>query len=214
MVFALPATLIVSLVVALLAALQLGDFFRAGDELLAVLIAVAGFAVLSITILATGYRLANRPRTLSAIAGGLALAATALALWPGTVERIVARSGAPLPAGFERSAIALELLVPALLAVLVQWGLVRRRFLHAPGVDDLTLWPWLTTAAAGLAILNPIGLALVWMALKAPSADALKDVATTVTAAGAAVLVVMGAIECYIRGRRRSRDRWEPSLNE
>ena len=104
--------------------------------------------------------------------------------------------------------------MPALLAVLVQWGLVRRRFLHATGADDLTLWPWLTTAAAGLAILNPIGLALVWMALKAPSADALKDVATTVTAAGAAVLVVMGAIECYIRGRRRSRDRWEPSLNE
>ena len=53
MVFALLATLIVSLVVALLAALQLGDFFRAGDELLAVLIAVAGFAVLSITVLAT-----------------------------------------------------------------------------------------------------------------------------------------------------------------
>ena len=101
MVFALLATLIVSLVVALLAALQLGDFFRAGDELLAVLIAVAGFAVLSITVLATGYRLAKRPRTLSAIAGGLALAATALALWPGTVERIAARSGAPLPAGFD-----------------------------------------------------------------------------------------------------------------
>ena len=58
--------------------------------------------------------------------------------------------------------------MPALLVVLMQWGLVRRRFLRATGADDLTLWPWLTTAAAGLAILNPIGLALVWMALNAP----------------------------------------------
>ena len=64
--------------------------------------------------------------------------------------------------GTENTSITLELIVPALLAVLVQWGLVRRRWLQGHGdEDDLTRWPWITTAVAGLVILNPFGLAFL-----------------------------------------------------
>jgi hypothetical protein len=212
MVFAFLATLIVSLVVALLAALQLGDFFRAGDELLVLLVVVTSFAALAIVVFAIGYRLAPRLRTLNATAATLAVVATALATLP--VERIAARAGVPSTTGLERSIIALELLVPALVTILVQWGLVRRRWLQARGEDDLTLWPWLTTVAAGLVVLNPIGLALAWAALYGASGDGLKELATTATTTVVAVLVVMGALECYIRGRRLRRHPWEPSPNE
>ena len=212
MVFAFLATLIVSLVVALLATLELGDFFRTGDELLVLLIAVATFTVLSIVVFTIGYRLARRLQTLNAIAAVLALVATASAALP--VERLAVRAGVPFAAGQERSTITLELLVPMLLTVLVQWGLVRRRWLRSRGADDLTLWPWIPTAAAGLVILNPIGLAFAFAALHGVTGDRLSEMATTATATVAAALVVMGAIECYMRGRMRRRRLWEPSPNE
>jgi hypothetical protein len=212
MVFAFVATLTASLVVALLAALQLGDFLRAGDELPVLLIAVAIFAGLSIVAFAVGYRLARRLQTLNAIAATLALLATGLAALP--IEQVAARIGVPFMTGLERSSSALELLVPTLLTVLVQWGLVRQRWLRTRGADELTLWPWLTTVVAGLIILNPIGLALAFVALHGAAGNRLSDLATTATATTAAVLVVMGAIECYIRGRTRRRHTWEPSPNE
>ncbi len=45
--------------------------------------------------------------------------------------------------------------------MLVQWGLVRRRWLRAAAEDDFTRWPWIATAVAGLVVLNPFGLAFL-----------------------------------------------------
>ena len=96
MVFAFVATLTASLVVALLAALQLGDFLRAGDELPVLLIAIAIFAVFSIVVFAVGYRLARRLQTLNAIAATLGLVATSLAALP--IEQVAGRIGVPFMA--------------------------------------------------------------------------------------------------------------------
>jgi hypothetical protein len=199
MVFAFLATLIVSLVVALLAALQLGDFFRAGDELLVLLVVVTSFAALAIVVFAIGYRLAPRLRTLNAIAATLAVVATALATLP--VERIAARAGVPSTTGLERSIIALELLVPALVTILVQWGLVRRRWLRLRGEDDLSLWPWVATVIGGLAILNPVGLDVIGQAITYSSTSWLRGLVRTVALSAAAALLAMLLIETYIRGR-------------
>lgn len=203
-VFAFLGMWLLSFVVGVLAVLQLGDFFRSGDELLVVLISIAVFATISIAVFATVYVL-GKQTAFNAVAFGLAVVAAGMALWPGTIARIAERSTNPYTVATERTHIALELLIPALLLVLVQWGLVRRRSLVVTGQDDVTLWPWLTTTLAGLVILNPIGLAFVWAAIRQSPTDWLREVATLVAAAGTGAVVVMAAIECYIRGRIRRR---------
>ena len=95
--------------------------------------------------------------------------------------------------------IALELLVPSVLAVLVQWGLVRRRHLQMAGEDDLTLWPWVTTGSRGFVILNPYGLAFLQATLKRTAGDLMWQFIVQVTVGVACGLIVMAGIECYIR---------------
>jgi hypothetical protein len=204
-VLAFFGMLLVSLIVGVLAALQLGDFFRAGDELPVVIVAIVAFASVSIAVFATAYVRVKQAHALNAVAFGLAIVATGMALWPGTLTRIAERSTNPYTVATERTYIALELLIPALLLVLVQWGLVRRRWLIVAGEEDVTVWPWLTTALAGLGILNPIGLAFFWAAIRQSPTDWLREVATLVAATAVAAVVVMAAIECYIRERIRRR---------
>jgi hypothetical protein len=200
-VIAFFGMLLLSLVVALLAAFQLGDFFRASEEFNLIITVIAIFASASIAAFAITYAVAKRLRAINAIALALALLALGLVALPRLVEQIAERSSNPFSVGTENGAITLELLGPALLVVLVQWGLVRRRWLRAAGEEDLSLWPWVTTVIAGLLILNPIGLALVWSALRRASTDWLRDLATMIAAVAAGALVVMALVECYIRGR-------------
>ena len=101
----------------------------------------------------------------------LAVVALAPVALPGLVQTIADRSTNPYTVGVENTHITLELVVPALLAVLVQWGLVRRRWLRAAGDDDLTRWPWITTGVGGLVILNPFGLAFLQGTLKHAGGD-------------------------------------------
>ena len=119
------------------------------------------------------------------------------------MQQIADRSTNPYTVGIENTYVTLELMIPALLAVLVQWGLVRRRWLRAAGErgsDALALGH--DRAWRGLVILNPIGLAVVAHdAANAPGPTACGSIFATVTAAVAGVLVVMASIECYIRGR-------------
>jgi hypothetical protein len=114
--------------------------------------------------------------------------------------------------GVENTYITLELIVPALSAVLVQWGLVRRHWLRLHGEEELTRWPWVTTAVAGLVILNPIGLAFLGGTLNRSGGDLLWEFVATVTGAGLAALLVMAWIECYIRDRMLNRRLGAPPL--
>jgi hypothetical protein len=151
-------------------------------------------------------------RSINRIALSLALLALALVALPSLFERIAERSTNPFAVSGGNIPITLELLVPSLLVVLVQWGLVRRRWLRAAGEEDLSLWPWVTTALAGLAILNPLGLALLSSALRQSASDFMAPYFAVMTAAAACALVVIAAIECYIR-RRVLRRRLESSLS-
>ena len=114
---------------------------------------------------------------------------------------IADRSTNPYTVGIENTSITLELVIPALLAVLVQWGLVRRRWLRAAAEDDFTRWPWIATAVAGLVVLNPFGLAFLQASLQHSASDFMWQFTATVTGAGLAALLVMAWIECYIRDR-------------
>jgi hypothetical protein len=209
-VFAFLGMLLISMVVALLAALQLGDFFGANDEFVLVIAGVMGFTVVALAVFAAVYRLTRHPGMLSVAALVLAVLALAPVVLPGLVQIIADRSTNPYTVGTENTHITLELVIPALLAVLVQWGLVRRRWLRSAGAEDLTHWPWVTTAIAGLVILNPVGLAFLQATLNRSGGDFMWEFTATVTAVVLGALLVMAWIECYIR-ERILRRRLEPA---
>jgi hypothetical protein len=199
--FAFLGIWLISLIVALLAALQLGDFFGANAEFGLVILGVMGFTVFALLVFALAYAMARRAAVLAFVALALAAIALAPAALPGLIQMIADRSTNPYTVGTENTSITLELVIPALLTVLVQWGLVRRRWLRAAAEDDFTRWPWIMTAVAGLVILNPVGLAFVQGTLKHSGGDFMWEFTATVTGAGLAALLVMAWIECYIRDR-------------
>jgi hypothetical protein len=199
--FAFLGMLLLSLVIAMLAALQLGDFFQATDEFALVAGVVAGFAVVAMAAFAASYALVSRARALNGAAWLLAAAAAALPSVPGLVDWIASHATNSHTVGIENTYIRIEVMVPALIVVLVQWGLIRRRWLRTAGEDDFSLWPWATTVVAGLVILNPVGLALVSSAFKRSAADLLWELFAWMAAATSAALVVMAVVECYIRKR-------------
>jgi hypothetical protein len=209
-IFAFLGMLLLSLVVALLAALQLADFFRTGDEFLLVVMALAIFAAVATVAFAIGHWKAKRIQALHWIAFVLAVIALAPMVSPRLVERIVEHSAGVYTVGVENTSITLELVIPALLAVMVQWGLVRRRWLLTNGAEDLTLWPWVTTVTAGLVVLNPIGLAVLSAALSSSGSDFMRQYFAMAAAVVAGILVVAALIECYIRRRILRRRLKEP----
>jgi hypothetical protein len=208
--FAFIGIWLISLVVAMLAALQLGDFFMANQEFPLIIAAIVAFDTAAMVLFGVGYALARHLRILHGVALVLVLCALAPVVLPGFVQKIADRSTNPYTVGIENTYITLELVIPALLAVLVQWGLVRRRWLRATGADDLTLWPWVTTVIAGLMVLNPFGLAIVGATLRHSGSDWFWEIWATVTAGATLVLVVMALVECYIR-RRILRRRLTPA---
>ena len=199
--FAFSGMLLLSMVVALLAVLQLGDFFGANDEFALIIAGVMGFSVLALAVFAIAFAKARRGVVITWIALLLAVLALAPVALPGLVQKIADRSNNPFTVGVENTYITIELVVPALMAVLVQWGLVRRRWLRAAGADEMTHWPWVTTGVAGLVILNPIGLAFLGSTLNHGASDFLWEFVASVTAAVLGTLLVVAWIECYIRDR-------------
>ena len=197
--FAFFGIYLISLLVAELAALSLGDFFGANDEFVVVLAAVAAFTTLAAAVFAIVYGTVKRPRALGIAAMLLALLAIVAVATPGLIGWIAAFSANPFSVGEEEISIALELVIPALLAVLVQWGLVRRRLLRMSGQDELARWPWVTTGIATFVLLNPLALTFVLASFK--RVDLMWQFMATATAGTVGVLVVMAAVECYIRGR-------------
>lgn len=199
--FAFLGMLLISMLVALLAALQLGDFFLANEEFVVVIAVVAGFTLLSLAAFAIVYAVTPRAGPLTTVALILALLALAPVALPSLIQKVADRSTNPYSVGVENASIVLELVIPALLAVLVQWGLVRRRWLRSVGGDDLSRWPWFTTAVAALVILNPYGLAFIQSALQHSATDWLWELSASITAGVLALLLVAAWLECYIRDR-------------
>lgn len=204
-VFAFLGIYLTSLLVAELAALSLGDFFGTNDEFIVVLAVVAAFATLAAIVFAIVYGTVKRARPLNGVAlllglvAIIAVAVPSLVGVPNLVSWIASFSTNPFTVGEEEISIALELVIPAMLAVLVQWGLVRRRYLQMTGADDLALWPWITTGIATFVLLNPLGLTFVLASFK--RVDLMWAFMASATAGTVGALVVMAAVECYIRRR-------------
>jgi hypothetical protein len=210
---AFAGTFLLSLFVALLAALQLADYFGTTDRLAIVLAAVAAFVTISLLAFVAANSTARRPGTITCVAIFLALVAAAPLAWPA-----VARAGGlPNPLGETANlAMALEFIVPALIAVLMQWGLVRRRWLRLRGEEDLSRWPWFTTAVAALAILSPFGLDALGQsfgqALGHRTSGWSRETMRTVTLGAAGAMLAMAVTEYYIRDRMRRRRLSRPPM--
>ena len=194
-------TFLLSLFVALLAALQLADYFAATEEFGLVLIALLVFVTICLLAFVAANVWARQPRVFNAVAAGLALLAFIPLAFPALVKTAADRSTNPFSIAIENTAVALEFIVPALVAVLVQWGLVRRRWLRLRGEDDLSLWPWIATMVGGLAILNPYGLDVIGQAISYRPTNWLRDMVRTIALGGVAALLAMVFLETYIRGR-------------
>ncbi len=214
--FAFLGILVLSLIVALLAALQLADHFRAAEEFVLVLAVLPVFATGSIAVLGLASARAGSARTLNRVAAGLAALACILVVLPGGVEYIARRASDPFGIHQKTIQVAIQIVAPALFAILVQWGLVRHRWLRIRGDEDLSRWPWVTTIVAGLAILNPIGLEFIASAIRQSPTDWLRQFTLTVTLSGLAALVLMGLVEYAVRGwmRRRRLGDSRPPLPE
>ena len=127
--FAFLGTLLLSQFVALLAGLQLADFFRVTEEFIAVMMGLMLFALISVVLFAIVYNVARTARAFQLLAIALVVIVLALLALPGAIAAVASGSLAPLSLGVKDVPVLLELLIPALVTILVQWGLVRRRWL-------------------------------------------------------------------------------------
>jgi len=194
------ASLLLSLVAAWLASLSLAEHFHTGAGVFNLILAfLFGFAGVATAVFALARVWAGRARIIDLAAVGLALLAGAIVSVPQLIQWIADRSTNPFTVGIENTHIAIQLLVPALLIVLVQWGLARRFWRRARG-DSLSGWPWVTTVIGALVILSPIGLDILRSAQPSRS-NFMWELAAMIALGVGAVLLVMAAVEWYIRAR-------------
>jgi hypothetical protein len=203
--FVFLGILLVSLVVSFLAALQLADFFLATEEFIAVMMALVAFNFVALLIFAAAYAAVRRVGGLAAVAVLLCVAALVLVALPSIMDMQAGRGSLADSFRGKNLAVSLELLVPAVIAILVQWGLTRHRWLRMRGHEDLSPWPWVTTVIAGLIVLNPLGLNVMAAAFEQSATDWFRQFWTWIAAAGAVAVLVFGWVEYYIRGRMLSR---------
>lgn len=204
-VLAFIGTFLLSLFVAMLAALQLADYFGAGEDFVMVMIALAVFVTASMVVLSVMSAAVRRIWILNWTAALLIVLACA----PFALPVLMWHAGwTPTLGPFfgpKDTAVTLEFIVPALLAVLAQWGLIRRRWLRNRNEDDLTLWPWFATLVAGLVVLNPVALDLLGQELAFRTGAWPRDTVRTIVLGGAGALIAMTLVEYYIRGWIRRR---------
>lgn len=182
---ALIGTYLLSLFVAQLAALHILDRFGPTDADTALLAVIAAATTVGMIVLVWARRRATSTRLLNHTAIAVSAVAVVLSVPMAILLSAVAAAAAADLLPF--------LLLPILIAILVQWGLMRQRW-HAERhtADLVSTWPWFTTAATlGAAVLGPAGPALVPGAARP----------ATVLAAAVGALILTAAIESYIRRR-------------
>ena len=195
-----------SLIAALSIGIQLAEYFNSQEEFIAVMLALMIFSAIAVVAFAIGYRLATNVRALGLVAVALAVVAVIVEELPAPAESFAQRSTNPVMVGSaQNNAIAAELLIPAFVMLLIQWALIRRRWLVVRGLEHRTAWPWLTVILAGVVGLNRLGIEIVGAAVRQSVTDWFAGLWLMVTLGAAALLVVMGAVEYYMRRRRLAR---------
>ena len=195
-----------SLIVALVAAWRLVEHFWYGEDLDLFVPPVAGFVLVATVVFAVADARVRESRTLGLVALGLVVAALVLVATPFLAEYVAAQSKNPEVVLRPRSGkIKAVLLIPMLLAVAAQWWFVRRRWLQARDLDHRTAWPWITTIAACVVMLSPIGLAILDAAMTQSVTDWLRGLWLIVALVFGGIVLLIGLIEWGIRARMRRR---------
>jgi hypothetical protein len=200
------AAFVLSLLLALAAAWLLTDYYWHGEDLDLFVWPIASFAlVASVVFGATSLR-AEGEGALRNAAVALAAVAVLLVVVPGVVALLARQSTNP-PVVLRRhdQFIAVAVLVPLLLAVLLQWRLVRWGWLAARGQTAPTTWPWLATVLGLLLTLNPLGLAILGAAIKQSRTDWFASLWLMVSLIFGGMLLLLAWIEWRIRVRRAGR---------
>ena len=196
---------LLTLLIALFIAIQLADFFGSQEEFIAVLMAQVLFSLIAIVTFALVYRFAGSVRALGLAAIGLAAAALLLEELPALVEAIATRSTNPYLLGSAQdAAITAELLIPAFILVLMQWRLLRRRWLVAHQRDHRSTWPWITMVVAGAVLCNRLAMEVIGSAVRQAPDDMLANFWLKICVAVGALLIGLGIMEWTIRRRRLS----------
>lgn len=193
---------IFSLAVAYAAGVEVAAYFFLQDEFDAVLFALALFSVLAIAMFAALYVVQPNVTWLGYGAIGLGAAAFGVEQLPALADAFARHSTNPyLVGGAQDLAIAAAFLLPAFVMLLMQWVLLRRRWLVAHRLEHRMVWPWFTIVLACLLALNPLGLAVIGSVIRQSSTDWLVGLWTTIVAIASGVLLALALIEAWLRRR-------------
>ena len=199
----LAAAFALSVLAALGAAGQLADYYWYGEDFSLFVPPITLFAAASVAAFGVASGYVGGAGGLRNVALGLAALAVALTLLPGLVGEIARRSTNPsLVLRAHDRLIATAFLLPVLIAIVIQWGLVRRGWLRARGHDHATAWPWITFVIGCVVVLNPLGLAIFGSAIAQSTTDWLSGLWLAVALGIAAVLLLIGLLEWRIRSRK------------
>lgn len=195
------AALAISLAIAFAAGQMIATEFLITDEFAAVMLGHVIFGLVAIALFAVAYARARRPGLFNWTALAVAALFAGLVLLPALTDAV--RSQGTSPYNLDKNLeILLAMLLPGLLLVLIQWSLVRRRWLSLREPEGAyTGWPWITTVVAAVAVLSPPGLAILRSALRQSSTDWLREINLMLALGAGAVLAVAAVIECVIRVR-------------
>jgi hypothetical protein len=197
------AAFVFSLLLALAAAWLLTDYYWYGEDLDLFVWPIASCALVSSVVFGTTSLRAQGEGALRVAALALAAITVLLVVFPGVVALVAAQSkNPPVVLRSHDQFITVTLLVPILLAVLLQWRPVRWGWLVARRQTAPTTWPWLTTVFGLLLALNPLGLAILGAAIKQSRTDWFASLWLMVALTSGGVLLLLGWIEWRIRVRR------------
>jgi hypothetical protein len=193
---------ILSLIAAYTVGIQLADYFFLQEEFIAVLFVLEIYSLVAIVAFAAVYVVARNVRWLGYTAIVLGVLALIITELPALADAFARRSTNPALVGSAQDkAIAASLLLPASVMLLIQWPLLRRRWLVARGLDHRMTWPWITTAVAGGVGLNRLGIEIVGAAVSQSATDWFAELWLYVALGAAGILVIAGLIEWQIRRR-------------
>ncbi len=195
-----------SLIVALYIGIQLADFFRAEEEFVAVIVAQVLFSLVAITTFAVVYRFTKNARGLGLAASGLGVVAVFLEELPALIEVIASRSTYPYRVGTAQDiAIAAELVIPIFVMLLIQWRLLRWRWLAARELNHRSTWPSITITVALIIGLNRLSFEILSSAIRQDNDDMLAQFWLKVSLAVGSALIAAGLYEWSARRRRLAR---------
>jgi hypothetical protein len=193
---------ILSLVAAYVVGMQVAEYFFLEEEFTVVMFALALFSFVAIAVFAVVYIVQPNVKWLGYGAIGLALVAFGIEQLPALADAVARRSTNPYLVGSAQDrAIAASLLLPAFVMLLIQWSLLRRRWLVARRLEHRMLWPWFTITLACLLALNRGGLDLIGSVLRQSPTDWLVGLWKLILAIACGALLVLALIEWWLRRR-------------